>query len=184
LKHNLRYDVTIIPPGSLGEEFVKTKGHYHPNVKGTFVSYPEMYQVLEGQGVFIIQKTLLNSVIDVIMLKASKGDIILIPPNYGHVTINSGKTRLKIANWVSNSFESIYSDYEEKGGAAYYYFTNNEFVKNKKYSALPNIREKITPDFRKVFGVNDMYELIKDPKVLGFLNCPQLHPELFRFIEQ
>ena len=149
-QHNLRYDVTIIPPGNLGKEFVKTKGHYHPLVKGTFITYPEMYQVLEGNAVFIIQKTLLNSVIDIVMLKATKGDIILIPPNYGHVTINSGKIPLKMANWVSSSFNLIYLDYEENGGAAYFYLTDKSVIKNKKYQALPNIREKIIPDFRKV----------------------------------
>ena len=28
-KDNLRYDITVIPPRMLGEEFTKTKGHYH-----------------------------------------------------------------------------------------------------------------------------------------------------------
>jgi glucose-6-phosphate isomerase len=28
-KDGLRYDITTIPPKMLGQEFVKTKGHYH-----------------------------------------------------------------------------------------------------------------------------------------------------------
>jgi hypothetical protein len=29
-RHQLRYDITIIPPLAMGLEFVKTYGHYHP----------------------------------------------------------------------------------------------------------------------------------------------------------
>ena len=32
LRQGLRYDITIIPPGMLGCEYIKTAGHYHPNV--------------------------------------------------------------------------------------------------------------------------------------------------------
>jgi glucose-6-phosphate isomerase len=30
----LRYDVTVIFPGTIGSEYVKTVGHYHPRVPG------------------------------------------------------------------------------------------------------------------------------------------------------
>ena len=29
-KQGIRYDITVIPPGLLGKEYVKTLGHYHP----------------------------------------------------------------------------------------------------------------------------------------------------------
>ncbi len=31
-RHQLRYDITIIPPLYMGLELVKTCGHYHPRV--------------------------------------------------------------------------------------------------------------------------------------------------------
>ena len=36
-KNNLRYDITIIPPGTLGREYIKTAGHIHPLVPNTIV---------------------------------------------------------------------------------------------------------------------------------------------------
>ncbi|MHC1624410.1 MAG: glucose-6-phosphate isomerase family protein, partial [Methermicoccaceae archaeon] len=94
IDHNLRYDITIIPPAMLGCEYVKTAGHYHPNVPGTDVSYTELYEVLSGEGTYLLQRrqgeqdTELE---DVIVVKASEGDKVLIPPGYGHITINASK---------------------------------------------------------------------------------------------
>ena len=46
-EHQLRYDLTVIPPRDLCGEWIKTKGHYHPkNAAG--VGYPEIYEVLEA----------------------------------------------------------------------------------------------------------------------------------------
>src|SRR5690606_42153599 len=53
--HHLRYDITIIPSGMLGSEYIKTVGHYHPRVPGTDTSYPEIYQVLEGSATYLLQ---------------------------------------------------------------------------------------------------------------------------------
>ncbi len=50
-KNGLRYDITIIPPRLLGKEFVKTKGHEH------FGDWREIYIVLEGKAIYLMQKT-------------------------------------------------------------------------------------------------------------------------------
>ena len=51
VENGLRYDVTVIPPRMLGEEFVKTKGHIHAGF------YGEVYMVLEGEGMYLAQKS-------------------------------------------------------------------------------------------------------------------------------
>jgi glucose-6-phosphate isomerase len=97
-KNEIRYDITVIPPNLLGKEFVKTKGHYHIG------NFGELYKVLAGEGIFLMQKKDLS---DVYFVRAKRGDFVKIPPNYGHTIINpSGKT-LKIANWVSKYCQSI-----------------------------------------------------------------------------
>lgn len=142
----LRYDITIIPPGALGMEFVKTAGHYHPYIRGSALTYPEMYEVLEGEAHFLLQKreeeerSGIEEITDVVVVKARKGDVLIIPPNYGHVTINHTETVLKMANWVARTFCSIYEPIERKGGAAYFELTTGEFVKNERYEAVPPIR--------------------------------------------
>lgn len=133
-KNDLRYDITVIPSKMLGTEFVKTKGHYHPG------SYGEVYIVLEGQAIYLMQKINQEGEIeDIYAVEARKGDCVVIPPHYGHITINPGKETLKMANWVYNDFQSEYGAIEEMGGAGYFY-TINGWIKNEKYKNLPDLR--------------------------------------------
>ena len=93
-EQNIRYDITIIPPGMLGREYIKTAGHYHPLVPGGSVTYPELYEVLEGEALYLLQRQDLG---DVVAINASAGDKVLVPPNYGHITINGSNKKLKMA---------------------------------------------------------------------------------------
>ena len=173
----LRYDITIIPPNTLGTEFVKTAGHYHPRLPGSQMTYPEMYEVLEGEAHYLLQRREeergTEKITDVIVVKAKEGDKVIIPPNYGHVTINPSETTLKMANWVARTFSSIYEPIRVKGGAAYFELTNGEFIKNKKYGSVPDIRFLKPEDtWLKQIKLNNevaMYELLREPEKLQFL---------------
>jgi len=91
-KDDLRYDITVIPPQMLGQEFVKTKGHQHHN------NLQEIYTVLEGKAIFLMQKQNSGKIEDVFAVQAQSGQSVIIPSGYGHVTINPGKIGLKISN--------------------------------------------------------------------------------------
>lgn len=132
-KNGIRYDVTLMPPKMLGEEFVKTKGHYH------FGSYGELYKILAGESIFLIQK---KEAKDVYFVRAKRGEYVLIPPHYGHTIINpSPKHPLKTANWVSKDCQSDYKSIERKRGFCYYY-TKSGWVKNKFYKQIPKLKIK------------------------------------------
>ena len=133
-KGKLRYDITIIPAKMLGKEFVKTKGHEHIG------KYQEVYIVLEGEAIYLMQKRKNDSIEDIYAVKARKGDVIIIPSFYGHVTINPSKSKdLKMANWISESCQSDYQPFLDKGGAAYFY-TVEGWIKNKNYKNIPKLR--------------------------------------------
>ena len=53
---NMRYDITVVNPVMLGQEFNKTKGHTHISNHG------EEYIVLEGKALYLMQKKELSSV--------------------------------------------------------------------------------------------------------------------------
>ncbi|MCX6759810.1 MAG: cupin domain-containing protein [Candidatus Nealsonbacteria bacterium] len=133
-KNGLRYDVTVIPPNMLGKEFAKTKGHTHAGY------YGEIYIVLEGEGMYFMQKGDENKIDDVCAVRAKKGDVISIPAGYGHVTINPSKTqKLKMANWVKKEDKGNFSLFEKNQGACYYY-TKHGWIKNEKYENIPELR--------------------------------------------
>jgi glucose-6-phosphate isomerase len=173
-EHHLRYDITIIPSGMLGKEYVKTFGHYHPSVPGTDLSYPELYEVLNGEACYLLQKKESETVSDVVMIQASAGDKVIIPPSYGHVTINNSNKELKMANWVSDDFSSVYEPYIEKHGAAYYLIEDGP-IPNPYYGDVPEVREIRAGSAAEVglIGNKEIYGLVHEIEKLDFLNKPQ-----------
>ncbi|MAG44679.1 glucose-6-phosphate isomerase [bacterium] len=135
-KENLKYNITIIPPRMISQEFIKTKGHYHKS------GHAEIYIVLEGEAIYLMQKRDKknpNIILDVFAIKAKKGDIAVIPKHYGHVSINPGNQELKMADWSCDSCESDYSLYVKNQGACYYH-TKQGWIKNPKYTKVPELR--------------------------------------------
>ena len=179
-EHGLRYDITVIPPNMMGCEYVKTAGHYHPNLPGTNITYPEIYEVLNGEAEYMIQKPDNDKIKDVILIKAKPGDKVIIPPGYGHLTINTSNKVLKMSNWVARDFGSIYSPIKEKGGGAYF-ILKDRIVKNPGYEEVPEIRI-IKPANLKEIGIDrtkEMYGLVRNIRKLEFLTKPQKYEGLF-----
>ncbi len=182
-EHGLRYDITVIPPRMLGCEFVKTAGHYHPVVLGTDTTFPEIYEVLSGEAHYMMQKLEAGRIKDVILIKAQEGDKVIIPPGYGHLTINASNKVLKMANWVARDFESIYSPIKEKGGGAYFILRKG-IVKNERYDELPEIRLFEPNNFKKIKleKSKEMYGLVRDIRNLEFLTKPHEYEWMFEGI--
>ena len=173
--HLLRYDITVIPPAVVCGEFVKTKGHFHPeNPKGC--GYPEIYEIIEGKAGYLLQEKGLR---DAVLVKASKGDTIIIPPGYGHVTINPGNETLVMANIVSTAFESRYGEYESRHGAVYYCMEDGSFRENPGYPAIPPLRIREACNFENFSRLENarLYDFVGSEESLGFLN----NPEKFEF---
>ncbi len=132
-KQGFRYDITVIPAKMLGKEFIKTKGHKHSK------DYGEVYIVLKGEAIFLMQKTKNNKIEDVCAVKGKKGALCVIPPFYAHFTINPSSKELKIANWLDKNCENLYQDVQTKQGACYFYTTNG-WLKNENYKNIPPLR--------------------------------------------
>jgi glucose-6-phosphate isomerase len=159
----------------LGAEYTKTLGHYHPMIPGAGLSYTEIYEVLEGVAHYLLQKEENGKITDAVLVKAEKGDKIIMPPDYGHVTINPGRKELKMSNLVSSKFSSVYQPYKDKHGGAYYELEKG-FVKNGNYGKVPELRivdAKRIPELG-LKKTEEIYSLVrKDLTKLGFLNKPQ-----------
>jgi len=131
----LRYDMTVIPPNMLGKECAKTKGNCNSK------KFQELYTVLKGKAIFLMQEMKGKTVKDVFAVKAAEGDVIIVPPRHYIVSINPSKNILKLGNWVSKKNKNIYKDMEEMRGACYYYVKSG-WVKNKNYKNVPKLKFK------------------------------------------
>ncbi len=167
-RFHLRFDITILLPIALGKECNKTLGHTHPDFSPG-ISYPEAYQVLHGEACFLLQKNKDGIIEDFRVVKATGGDAVLIPPNYGHVTANCGKDPLVLSNLVSTAFTSIYSEYLKRSGAAYYLLANGQLVPNPSYGDLPR---PVCAKNRLRVKSNLYADFINDPESFNYLTAP------------
>jgi len=154
---NLRYDITIIRPGTVGPEFIKTHGHYHPPVPGTKTFYPEVYEVVYGTAWYLLQKVSdLNApgdrVEDVILVEAKPGDKVVMLPGYGHITINPDPASILVmTDFVGSSFSTIFPPVKATVGGAYYILApNGEAIANPHYHELPPLRRAVPNEMPKL----------------------------------
>lgn len=130
------HSITVITSQMLGKEFAKTKGHGHLG------EVKEIYTVLKGKVIYLFQKCKKNKVLDVYAIKAKRGESVIIPKGYEHITINlSKKGILKEGDWAMENRKNLYNFIEKMKGMCYYY-TESGWVKNKNYSLVPKLRFK------------------------------------------
>jgi len=174
---SIRYDITVIAPGMVGNEYIKTIGHYHPEVPSTGVGYPEVYEVIHGTAHYLLQKVDETGLAatDVVILEAKAGDKVVIPPGYGHITINPGKEPLVMSNLIEHEFKSVYGTMATAHGGAYY---------------------EVEEDGEPIFVENEHYKDTAEPRMVDPKEIPELgivngkplytmfleHPERFSYL--
>jgi glucose-6-phosphate isomerase len=93
---------SVIEPGTIGDEFYMTKGHFHVDRNA-----PEIYLTLSGRGILLMQ----NHEGQIRMHQMQPGDLSFIPGEWAHRTINTGEAPLVFfATWpveAGHDYESI-----------------------------------------------------------------------------
>jgi glucose-6-phosphate isomerase len=181
----LRYDITVILPKMLGSEFNKTYGHYHPLKDETDLTYPEVYEVISGTALCLLQKMGKNEdeLDEIYLVEVKSGEKIIMPPNFGHITINPLLVPLVMSNWVAAEFSSEYELYEKYHGGGYYLVADDKAegykaIKNKSYKKVSKLI-KAKPKELKQFGLNFGQPLYSSgSKNIGKLNF-LVNPEKF-----
>lgn len=186
-KHNIRYDITVVPAVLNGREYNKTMGHYHPMAGNSNLSFPEIYEVLSGCAHYLLQSSMppYNKIDEVILIEAVPGDKVVIPPNYGHITINPGKETLVMSNLGVDGEASIYTPYVKFRGGAYYEAVESgkpAMIPNPSYAVHPDLKTLKTPD-ASAFGLlaaKSLYHsFMENPESFAFLVKPELGLEKY-----
>ncbi|MDO8561303.1 MAG: glucose-6-phosphate isomerase family protein [bacterium] len=123
-------NITVWESGTVATEYIKTYGHYHIG------DLDETYQILEGQGIALLQKLVVENgvpqkdrVEEFKAIKVKAGDSVYMPPGYGHLVVNTGRTWLitsddsPVAGVDDSASMPGHADYEmvrEMRGFAYY----------------------------------------------------------------
>lgn len=136
------YDFTVLMPNKEGRECMKTSGHYHGSPGEGGLVYPEVYEVVLGRVLFMLQKNTSdsNEVAELLFAELSEGQSLVIPPDYGHCSVNMGDG---ISIFSSLSYDRCPIDYRsvrDRKGMSYYAFCKKgeiAFKKNINYKDPP-----------------------------------------------
>lgn len=143
-------NVTVWEPGTVGGEYIKTYGHYHIG------QLDETYWVLLGEGIVLQQKLVTEGetmhpdrVEEFRAIPVKAGDSVYMPPGYGHLVVNTGKTYLVTADDspvdfgdtdpVSMPGHADYKMVQQMQGFSYYVIEKDgkpALVKNTRYGEV------------------------------------------------
>ena len=166
--------------------FKKTAGHFHSYLPGIHCSYPEVYEVLAGTAMYILVKvndhTLPDEdliIEDIRFATVHAGETIIIPPLYGHASVNIGDGPMIFNNVCTLENKSDYSLVKRHKGMPYYIMKENgslKFVKNPTYHMdIPEphlMRVRENADYGILFNNPVYHEFLKRPQVFSFLENP------------
>ena len=103
---DLAFGTTILYPGTVGNEYYMTKGHFH-----TILETAEVYYTLDGEGYMVME----NPEGDTIELPLKKGEAIYVPRRYAHRSVNTGKKPLVMFYKFAADAGHDYGTIETKG---------------------------------------------------------------------
>jgi glucose-6-phosphate isomerase len=141
-------NITVWETGVVGSEYIKTYGHYHVG------ALDENYWIVQGEGVALLQKRVeengehADRIEEFKAIPVKAGDSVYMPPGYGHLVVNTGKTWLVTVDDspVEGAGDSAsmpgHADYEpvrQMRGFAYYVIEKNgtpALAKNPLYKEI------------------------------------------------
>lgn len=143
-------NITILEPGTISGEYIKTYGHYH-------IGLEETYSILFGEGIVLLQKLALdengNMVSGIVeefkAFQVKPGNEVFMPSFWGHLLVNIGETYFVTEDNTDVNFDDKtpqnaknYADYEpvkKMQGFAYYVVEKDEkpaFKRNPNYKEI------------------------------------------------
>ncbi len=183
-RFQLIYSLVLLPPRKIGQEFVKTAGHYHPPIPGTTLGYPEVYTQLYGKLLLILQRrsgTNPYKIMDYVVVEMTPGVSITIPPNFAHSVVNPTNGPALMAGLYGREFKPDYVLTRERHGLAYYLLSRED----GKLSLAPNPNYPDRPEVRWLESLDDTYfapdfpgqpvwsAFIQDPAAFAYLTVAQ-----------
>lgn len=156
----LRFDIAVIMPGMLGSEWMKTAGHFHRSVHNQ--SLPELVEVAHGRGLILLQLMRTpDRVAEIVVLRVMRGDWVVIPPGYGHVSINTTSSPLILTHVRSRGVRLEYEEMARHRGAGYWIGPAGQWM-NTSYEEVPEVKQfSATELYPRPFGNQSVYRAMR-----------------------
>lgn len=179
---HLTYGPVLLPPGGVDGEFVKTSGHYHPDMPGSALSYPEIYTGLSGRLLLFLQRRdrqATDTPLDCAIIELTPGVTVAVPPDYAHVLINPGREPALMAGLYGTDFKPDYREVVAHQGLAYYIVEGED-----DYRVEANLRYVNAPPLQPLTDVTGtIFEPPDDPTVPVW-EAFRRNPDRYAFLSQ
>lgn len=179
------YDITIVMPGQVNGECKKTSGHYHGWNSARTNTYGEVYEVIKGTAMYILQRAdnfdtepQNVKVEDLLIATVQEGQTIIVPPNYGHCSVNIGEGALVFSNLAYTPCPVCYDSVKYYHGMGVYILKENGKIRVEKNNHYKNVPEpkfvtvKENPQLGIKFGIPVYESYKKNPDAFRFLAEP------------
>lgn len=171
----LQFSLTVLSPGVLHREWMKTAGHFHkPKLRMRHL--PEIVEVVRGSGVMILQLMRTPDRIgEISAVSMQRGDWMVVPPGYGHVSINTSSQPLILAHVRNREITLEYEEMARHRGAGYWLGPQGERI-NVNYREVPILKHYLANEiFPRPFGNEGIYRVIRRrPRAFQFLWNPEI----------
>lgn len=188
-KNDFRYDITIVMPGQVNGECKKTSGHYHGFNPQRTNTYAEVYEVIRGTALYILQKSLnfdcgdqeTLKIDDLILASVHEGETIIIPPNYGHASVNIGDGPLVFSNLAYVPCPVNYDSVKYHHGMCCYIMKGDKEIDLQFNSRYQNVPAPVyagvleNPHLGIHFGKPVYQSYQENPVAFQFLKEPDLY---------
>lgn len=182
----IRYDITIVMPGTVNGEVKKTSGHFHGWNEGKTNTYGEVYEVLKGTALYVLQKSPNFDaedpedvkIEDIILCTVHEGQTLIVPPGYGHASLNIGDGPMVFSNLAYLPCPVLYDAVKHYHGMSVYVKKDGGKVtweENVRYHDLPKVRFATIhdiPDLGIRFGTPAYTSFVERPEKFDFLPHP------------
>lgn len=179
---HLTYGPVLLPPGAIAGEFVKTSGHYHPDMPGSTLSYPEIYTGLYGRLLLFLQRRDRNAPdtpLHCAVIELAPGVTVAVPPDYAHVLINPSDEPALMAGLYGTDFKPDYREVVAHQGLAWYLVQGGG-----DYVAEPNPRYVNAPALERVRNLTGTIFEPPDDQALPVWEAFQRNPDRYAFLSQ
>lgn len=166
----------------------------HCKVEGRDISYPEYYQVVKGKALFVMQKVQDENptddmvVEDAILVEVNAGEAVVIPPDYGHCTVNISDETMVFINLVSVYSTNNYDQIKRLQGMCCYIDKSDDgykVTKNSKYKFNCDIKIVKTQNNDELGIYKDVpvyTQYLENPDKFKYLSDPTLTKEYMKVL--
>ena len=182
----LLYGVVAYAKGRLGKGPVRSQGHIHGIAPHCGWSTPELVEIWEGKAIVYLQKTVADDPEYCVAVEAEPGDVVVIPPAWGHCIINADPEReMVFGAFCDREYRFVYEDVRRRGGLAWFarYGEGDklEWTPNPSYqhSALTVRSARSYPEFQLDRESSIYEQFAADPKRLQWVSEPAIYGDLW-----